>query len=213
MFGDRTTYFFVRHGQDRRREVDTMADHPLTELGRRQAAGARDYLRSAGLTHAYSSQILRARETAGIITEPLGLEIRIWDDLEEIRMPDAEDIPIKLLPFKFAFDLAKLAVDLDWESRIGANGESAGELWERTARVWEYLKDNHGADDRVLVVSHQIFLNALLSTILDIPLDKPALLFNLENCAVVRVIWAHRYPKPMIHFEGVYRPDFEVDGL
>ena len=213
MLGSKTTYFFVRHGQDARREVDTMSDHPLTEHGRRQAAGARDYLRSAGLTHAYSSHIQRARQTAEIITEPLDIEVSIWDDLEEIRMPDAEDIPIKLLPFKFAFDLAKLAVDLDWDSRIGKNGESAGELWQRAARAWEYLKDNHGADDRVLVVSHQIFLNALLATVLEVDLDKPALLFNLENCAVVRVVWAHRYPKPMIHFEGIYRPDFEVDGM
>jgi broad specificity phosphatase PhoE len=38
MFGERTTYFFVRHGQDGRRELDTMGDHPLTELGRRQSS-------------------------------------------------------------------------------------------------------------------------------------------------------------------------------
>lgn len=72
---------WVRHGQSTWNVIDRMqgqAVHPpLTELGRDQAAGAAEQLAGLGVTEVLSSPAVRARETADVIANRLGLEVRI----------------------------------------------------------------------------------------------------------------------------------------
>jgi broad specificity phosphatase PhoE len=72
---------WVRHGQSTWNVIDRMqgqAVHPpLTELGRDQAAGAAEQLADLSVTEVLSSPAVRARETADIIANRLGLEVRI----------------------------------------------------------------------------------------------------------------------------------------
>jgi broad specificity phosphatase PhoE len=70
---------FVRHGQSTWNLIDRLQGHelspPLTDLGREQAAHAAEALADVGVTHLLSSPAVRARETADIIAERLGLEV------------------------------------------------------------------------------------------------------------------------------------------
>jgi len=71
-----TLLTLVRHGQtdwNLARRIQGATDIPLNEAGRKDARTAADHL--AGTTHhsIYSSPLLRARETAEIISEELGL--------------------------------------------------------------------------------------------------------------------------------------------
>lgn len=75
-----TTHYFVRHAEDGR-------DGHLTERGIAQAEAARDYLLTEGLGAAailLSSDAVRAQDTAKIIGDGLGVEVKVVERLSDI---------------------------------------------------------------------------------------------------------------------------------
>ena len=81
-----TTLLLVRHGEtdwnaDGRLQGHT--DRPLTDFGRRQARDLAAALAGEDLTAIYSSDLTRARETAEIVAERLGLPVVLDRDLRE----------------------------------------------------------------------------------------------------------------------------------
>lgn len=70
---------WVRHGQSTWNVIDRMQGHelspPLTELGREQAAQTAALLEGQGVVRILSSPAVRARQTADIIAEHLGLDV------------------------------------------------------------------------------------------------------------------------------------------
>lgn len=83
----RPTIYLVRHGEtdwNRDRRWQGHTDVALNEAGRRQARELAEALRDAGLTHASSSDLSRARETAQIVASTLGLsEVSVDPRLRE----------------------------------------------------------------------------------------------------------------------------------
>lgn len=98
------TILLARHGEtDDNREpirIQGRLDTPLNETGRRQAAQLADELADEGIAAVYSSDLIRARETAEIVAGRLGLgdvavdprlsegwrgelEGRLWRDVAE----------------------------------------------------------------------------------------------------------------------------------
>jgi broad specificity phosphatase PhoE len=70
---------WVRHGQSTWNVVERMQGHelspPLTDLGREQAELAAEALADRGVARVLSSPAVRARQTAQIIGDRLGLEV------------------------------------------------------------------------------------------------------------------------------------------
>lgn len=70
---------WVRHGQSTWNVIDRMQGHelspPLTTRGREQAALAAQDLADQGVVRILSSPAVRARQTADIIADRLGLEV------------------------------------------------------------------------------------------------------------------------------------------
>lgn len=82
-----TTIYWLRHGQslgNLERRFLGHTDLPLTDHGRRQAAAAAAYLAERGIDRIYSSDLLRARETAEPLAERLGLPVHVMPALREI---------------------------------------------------------------------------------------------------------------------------------
>ena len=82
-----TTVYLARHGESDwnvARRWQGHADRPLTELGRRQAAELAERLAEVPLDAVYSSDLLRARETAEAIAGPRGLPVHALRELREI---------------------------------------------------------------------------------------------------------------------------------
>lgn len=93
------TVFLIRHGEvagnilkldrmvtaaDFNQFVDEVAHEALNPRGRAQARTAASRLVGHNLTSLYCSPLLRARETANILTETLNIPIIIRDDLYEL---------------------------------------------------------------------------------------------------------------------------------
>ncbi|MDA7942051.1 MAG: histidine phosphatase family protein [Nitrosopumilus sp.] len=83
-----TNLIFARHGQARNNVDRVLAGRapgfPLTDEGRRQAAGAARLLAGMGISAIYCSPIQRARETAGIMAG--GSDITVDGRLSELEM-------------------------------------------------------------------------------------------------------------------------------
>jgi len=72
------TFAFIRHGQtdwNRDDRLQGSSDIPLNDTGRAQAHEAAELLRGSGWQVIVSSPLQRARETAQIIADDLGLEL------------------------------------------------------------------------------------------------------------------------------------------
>jgi broad specificity phosphatase PhoE len=85
---DVTEVWLVRHGDAYAELVsldDANIDPPLSPKGRGEAARLGQRITASGITRVWSSQILRARETAEIAAAPAGLPIEVDDRLREVK--------------------------------------------------------------------------------------------------------------------------------
>lgn len=83
-----TEVWLVRHGDAYGELVsldDSNIDPPLSPRGREEAALLGERLAASGVTGVWSSQILRARETAEIAAAPLGLQVQVDSRLREVK--------------------------------------------------------------------------------------------------------------------------------
>jgi broad specificity phosphatase PhoE len=134
-----TTLLLVRHGEtdwnaDGRLQGQT--DRPLSDFGRRQARQLAAELTEEDLEAIYSSDLSRARETAQIVAERLGLPVLLDPDLREKDWGTWEGLT---------------AVERD---RVEFVGESTEEHQERILRALRRIAERHTGDGRVLVVTH-----------------------------------------------------------
>jgi broad specificity phosphatase PhoE len=81
-----TTILLARHGEtdwNLERRVQGHADRPLNETGLAQARALADELEPVPLDAVYSSDLARARETARIVADRLGLPVTTLRELRE----------------------------------------------------------------------------------------------------------------------------------
>jgi 2,3-bisphosphoglycerate-dependent phosphoglycerate mutase len=80
-------FYFVRHGQSEANVLGIISNrgkrYGLTVLGWQQANDLAESLSGVGVTHIYSSPLLRAEQTAGILSEALAAPYQISDPLCE----------------------------------------------------------------------------------------------------------------------------------
>jgi broad specificity phosphatase PhoE len=134
-----TTLLLVRHGEtdwnaDGRLQGQT--DRPLSDFGRRQARQLAEELAGETLEAIYSSDLVRARETAEIVGERIGLAVALDPDLREKDWGNWEGLT---------------AVERD---RVEFVGEPTEAHLERTLRALRRISQHHPGDRRVLVVTH-----------------------------------------------------------
>ena len=133
-----TELLLVRHGEtdwNAEGRLQGHTDRPLNEYGRRQARGLADELADEELDAIYSSDLARARETAEIVGERLGLPVVLDPDLREKSWGSWEG----LTPAE--------------RQEIELVGESTEEHAARTLRALRRIAERHPGG-RVLVVTH-----------------------------------------------------------
>lgn len=134
-----TTLLLVRHGEtdwNAQGRLQGQTDRPLSDYGRRQARQLGDQLESEKLEAIYASDLARARETAEIVGERLGLPIELDPDLREKDWGTWEGLT---------------AVERD---RVEFVGESTEAHQDRILRALRRISERHPGDGHVLVVTH-----------------------------------------------------------
>ena len=178
-----TTLLLVRHGESVVTVKGVMGGEKscegLSDLGRRQAEALRERWKLGGeptVDVVVSSTLLRARETAEIVNELLGLPIEEHKDLEEHRPGSADGLKFSDISQQWeAFDYAGRRHD-----RMAEGAESASEFFFRVSRGFEDVLAAHRGKT-VFVACHGGVIDVAFRTFLDLPMRGHFDLFTLNT--------------------------------
>ena len=81
--------YIIRHGETHlnKAKIHQFRSTPLSAYGRRQIEDRLPLFKSLDIDKIYCSSLLRAKQTAKLIADSLGLKINIIPELEEVRKP------------------------------------------------------------------------------------------------------------------------------
>ena len=168
-----TTILLARHGEtdwNLERRVQGHTDRPLNDTGREQARALAEELAGTALGAVYSSDLVRAHETARIVTERHDLDVTAVPDLREREFGTWEGLTDREILDRFP-----QAHDGPW-----GDGETPDAMSRRVLAALGRIAETHpGAT--VLVVSHGGPLRAVLRSC-EVAADG-----RIANCHVVRL--------------------------
>ncbi|MBE0669602.1 MAG: histidine phosphatase family protein [Anaerolineales bacterium] len=159
-----TKLWLVRHGQTdwnlTGRWQGQASDAPgLNETGRKQALDASEQMEGIEISAIYSSDLLRAKQTAEMFAVRLGLPVLLEPRLREINLGVWEGMPSEDIEAQYPQELADRARR---PFRAHApDGESPYEVAERVIKAVNEIADKH-RDESVLIVAHGISLAVVI---------------------------------------------------
>jgi broad specificity phosphatase PhoE len=183
-----TRVLLVRHGQSQGNAERRFGGHsptPLSELGHRQAEATARALAAERVTAVYSSDLLRAVQTAEPLALATGLEVNQTAALRERSVGHMEGLTFEEAAEAHPAEYAAL-LRRDFE-HVLAGGESYRQLLDRAAAELDRAVEAHRGGT-VALFSHTgtICILALhLMGALDAPRLKPVWLSS-SNCGVTR---------------------------
>ena len=188
-----TRVLLIRHGQSQGNAERRFGGHsptPLSELGHRQAEATARALSDRGVIAIYSSDLLRAVQTAEPLARATGLEITKTSALRERSVGLMEGLTFEEAAAAHPEEYASL-LRRDFE-HVLAGGESYRQLLDRAAAHLDRAIEEHRGGTLALF-SHTgtICILALhLMGALDAPHLKPVWL-STNNCGVARFSVEH----------------------
>lgn len=213
--------YIIRHAQSINQVLENREDRnfdpPLTDLGRRQAENLAQHLATGtqrepsaadghdrcgyGITQLYCSPMWRALQTAQPVGQALGLATEVWIDIHEqggIYLDHGESGGIVGYPGKTRLEILEefpnyiLPEGLTEQGWWNQGKEDRAACIGRAIRVAQELHKRSDSDERIAIVSHAAFIDALLKTIF--------------NQLPSHHIWHHQYNT------AISRIDFGSDG-
>ena len=179
-----TTLLLVRHGEtdwNRDGRWQGHSDTHLNELGRQQAERLAEELDGADVV--YSSDLIRARETAEILARRLGADVRLDERLRERGFGAWEGKTRAEIEAEFADAHAR------WVAGEGPGADDAEPFEDFAVRVRGFLDDvlARHPDETVLIVSHGGSIRVIhaLASGLDYVRDHRSIP-AVPNCTLVR---------------------------
>lgn len=162
--------YFVRHGQSEANVLKVISNrglvHPLTELGRQQAAQLAQSLAAVPIAKIYVSPLLRAWQTAEIVSAALNLPFEIADALREPDCGIAEGRSDEAAWAEHRQAWIAWLEEQRYDYRI-EGGESFNDLRARFVPFIDRLLAEHGdTSDQLLLISHGALLITMLSVML-----------------------------------------------
>ena len=184
-----TRIFLIRHGQSRGNAEGRFGGHtatPLSERGRAQAEATARALAAENVTAIYSSDLLRAVETATPLADALDLEINRSEAFRERSVGRMEGLTFEEAAAKFPGEYGAL-LRRDFE-HVLEGGESYRQMLDRSARALDAaIEANRGGT--IAVFSHTGTIGILtlhLMGALDAPELRPVWI-KTDNCGLVRL--------------------------
>jgi probable phosphoglycerate mutase len=154
-----TTILLARHGETDWNAVGRWQGHTdraLTERGRRQAAELAERLVDAEIDAVYSSDLLRAVETAEPVAKRLGLPLQTLPELREVDVGTWAGLTRDEVAERFPDGFRRWS---EWQTGW-EDGETYDEMGERVVGAILRVAGEHDGG-RILVVSHGGAIRAL----------------------------------------------------
>ncbi len=166
-------FLIIRHGEtdwNRAGRFQGQIDVPLNDYGRVQAGQARDFLQSVPIDFAFTSPMLRPKETAEIILQAHpAVVLQTNADLQEI----SHGLWEGKLESEIAVDYAQELED--WRTQPETvqmpEGENLPDVWQRAGQAWQDILSKVGDVNQTgIVVAHDATNKVLLCQLLGLQL-------------------------------------------
>lgn len=207
----------IRHGEtlwNRERRMQGQTDTPLSDTGRAQAAALGERLARCPLVALYSSDLMRARDTAHAIAQRTGREIVLDERLRERRFGIFEGLTYAEMSERHpeAFERFQ-SRDPDY---VIPGGECAREFHLRVLACLTEIAERHEGE-QVAVVTHGLVLDALYRAAhgltLEVPRPVPLLNASLNGFGYLERAWRMSFWGDVEHLEPAAITRFEVRGV
>ena len=174
--------YLMRHGADPTNRYGGWSTYGLTEKGREQVHAAKERLRNKGITQIYSSDLVRAKETAEIVADELSLKITY--------LPQFRESNNGLLAGMLKSEAVNKYPGVYWNAlgwtEAWPAGESPEQFFHRIQRAWYGFKKQVG-NNNVLLVSHGGVMNIILCLENGIPYTNKETHFQIKDAEIVQI--------------------------
>ncbi|MBB2935778.1 2,3-bisphosphoglycerate-dependent phosphoglycerate mutase/probable phosphoglycerate mutase [Amycolatopsis bartoniae] len=171
-----------RHGETDYNAAGRMQGHldsALTEVGWNQARFAVPALARFELELVIASDLRRATDTATVLTEAIGVPLRIDKRLRETHLGEWQGLTGAEVDAAYPGDRDRWRVDATWAP---PGGESRVEVAERAAEVVGDLVASDEPLETVLLAAHGGLITALTAGLLSLPVEAWPQLGGIRNC-------------------------------
>jgi broad specificity phosphatase PhoE len=135
-------------------------DPPLSELGRSEARCLADRLAGGRWAALYSSDLIRAMDTATAVAERAGVTPIPTPELREINLGDWEGLAVADLATRYPKEWEAWRTQPSWDLVPGGEGEAA--FVARSVSVTRRLMEAHPGED-ILAVTHGGVIQVVLA--------------------------------------------------
>lgn len=165
-------------------------DPPLSELGRDQAAALAELARAQGVTRLFCSPLLRARQTAEIVSRALDLSPVVVEGFAEFDVGDLNGKDWSQSPYR-----EQLQALLSDPEHKRPGGESFLELEARATAAFRELVASHPGET-ILIVGHGVINRALIGLARGLSSAAAYALPSQPHTQAYRIEWTGAIPAP-----------------
>ena len=183
--------YIVRHGEsfsNVQGKIISSTDLPLTEKGVKQAMALKTYLQKIiypDVIHkAFSSPLMRARQTAAILCGP-GMNVVESDDLLEMNLGRLEGLTWGDRTAKYP----EINIESDLSNAVLPGGEKYNDVKRRCVHFIKSSLTREHMRKNILIVSHGITIRIFINTLLNKDDDCVNYINWPDNTAVSEIEW------------------------
>jgi len=187
-----TEIILIRHGETEWNSQQRMQGHSnsdLSSVGQAQIQALGEWMKNVPFDHIYSSDSLRAKQTAEAITQFSGHKLKIDLRLREKNLGVFEGLTSEEARERHpeVFRLFKTA----GSKYVIDEGESTQQLQDRALEIVDEIRIKH-LEERVLLVTHGGFIRVVMKHSLGLSLETPTR-FLIRNTGVFRLVWEDKW--------------------
>ncbi len=182
----------LRHGEtdwNLQGRCQGITDLDLNDRGKRQAMDVAAHLSTEKIDAIYSSDLKRALHTAEIIRQSHDLDVTVDSDFRELNHGELEGLTFTDIRSFYPDFLTR------WRSEpaqlIVPGGERLVDVEQRIWKGMQRIASSHSSDERIVVVSHNFPILAILCRITGTPLNDYRA-FRVEPCRLNHISYDHR---------------------
>ena len=188
----KTEIILIRHGETEWNSQQRMQGHSnsdLSSVGQAQIQALGQWMKIVPFDHIYSSDSLRAKQTAEAITQFSGHKLKIDLRLREKNLGVFEGLTSEEARERHpeVFRLFKTA----GSKYVIDEGESTQQLQDRALEIVDEIRIKH-LEERVLLVTHGGFIRVVMKHSLGLSLETPTR-FLIRNTGVFRLVWEDKW--------------------
>ena len=187
-----TEIILIRHGETEWNSQQRMQGHSNSDLsteGRGQIQALGKWMKYVSFDHIYSSDTLRALQTAKAITQYTGHTLHLDKRIREKNLGVFEGLTSNEAKERFpdVYNLFKTA----GKKYVIEKGESTQQLLDRSLEFIEEIRLRH-PDQRVVIVTHGGVVRVLMKHTLGLSIDAPTN-FVIKNTGIFGLIWKENW--------------------